>query len=418
MTGTDAPSRRGFLASLSAATALGVATHTLGAQPTRQAGDPATRARRGLAGGDDFLLEPGLVYLQTGSLGPTPRPVMDRTIAAWRELESNPTFYAYGAHEQQLDVVRQQAATFLGCATDELVLTTCTSEGLNRVAQGLQLAAGDRVLTTDQEHPGGRACWDYLVRTRGVILDIVSITPGEHDSTAIVDRLSAAITPRTKVMAVSHLLSSTGLRMPIAALCARARAHNVISVIDGAQAVGGVAVDVKALGCDVYATSGHKWMLAPKGTGLLYLSTALADRVDPIQLQSGRGAYTASTGVCSLPSVIGLGAAIAYLRGTGIAAIEAHNLALRHRLADALRTVPTLQVVSAHEPALASPLLSYRLPDSIPAGAFQQRLHQRHRVFVKVVPGNWFNGQRISTHLFNTEQDVDSLVTALRAELR
>ena len=204
MTGTDAPTRRGFLASLSAATALGVATHTLGAQPKRQPGDPATRARRGLAGGDDFLLEPGLVYLQTGSLGPTPRPVMDRTIAAWRELERNPTFYAYGAHEQQLDVVRQQAATFLGCATDELVLTTCTSEGLNRVAQGLQLAAGDRVLTTDQEHPGGRACWDYLVRTRGVILDIVSITPGEHDSTAIVDRLSAAITPRTKVMEIGR----------------------------------------------------------------------------------------------------------------------------------------------------------------------------------------------------------------------
>ena len=156
MTGTDAPTRRGFLASLSAATALGVATHTLGAQPTRQAGDPATRARRGLAGGDDFLLEPGLVYLQTGSLGPTPRPVMDRTIAAWRELERNPTFYAYGAHEQQLDVVRQQAATFLGCATDELVLTTCTSEGLNRVAQGLQLAAGDRVVGAAQRRIGPR----------------------------------------------------------------------------------------------------------------------------------------------------------------------------------------------------------------------------------------------------------------------
>jgi selenocysteine lyase/cysteine desulfurase len=255
------------------------------------------------------------------------------------------------------------------------------------------------------------------VRTRGVILDVVAIQPGEHDAAAIVERMTAAITPRTKVMSVSHLLSSTGLRMPIAQLCAAARAHEVISVVDGAQAVGAIAVDVKALGCDVYATSGHKWLLAPKGTGLLYLRRELGARVDPIQLQSGRGAYTASTGVCSLPSVIGLGAAIEYIGAKGIAAVETHNLALRARLDAALATVPKLAVVSAHESALASPLVSYRLPDAIKAGPLQQRLHQAHRVFVKVVPGNWFNGQRISTHLFNTEQDVDALIAALRAEL-
>ena len=365
MTTPELPSRRGFLTSLSAAAALGVAAGTLGAEPIAPAREGTTRPPRGLAAPDDFFLEPGLVYLQTGSLGPTPRPVMDRTIAAWRELELNPTFYGYGAHEQALDVVREKAAGFLGCTTDELVLTTCTSEGLNRVAQGLNLQSGDRVLTTDQEHPGGRACWDYLVRTRGVLLDVVAIQPGEHDAAAIVDRMTKAITPRTKVMSVSHLLSSTGLRMPIAQLCTAARAHHVISVIDGAQAVGGIAVDVKALGCDVYATSGHKWLLAPKGTGLLYLRKELGNTIDPIQLQSGRGAYTASTGVCSLPSVIGLGAAIEYISAKGIAAVEAHNLALRARLAAALVAVPKLQVVSANEPAMASPLLSYRLPNEI-----------------------------------------------------
>ncbi len=414
---TDSPvhSRRGFLSSVAAVGALGVATRGVHAAPALLPNAP--KAARGLAAPEDFLLEPGLVYLQTGSLGPTPRPVMDRTIAAWRELELNPTFYGYGAHEQALDLVREKGAKFLGCETEELILTTCTSEGLNRVAQGLNLAAGDHVLTTDQEHPGGRACWDYLVRTKGIVLDVVAIQPGEHDAESIVERMTRAVTPRTRVMSVSHLLSSTGLRMPIAALCAVARGRGVLSVIDGAQAVGGIAVDVKALGCDVYATSGHKWLLAPKGTGLLYLSKAIGAQVDPIQLQSGRGAYTASTGVCSLPSVIGLGAAIDYLNGKGMATVERHNLALRARLAAGLAGIPTLQVVSAHEPALASPLLSYRLPDTIKAGPFQQKLHKDHHIYVKVVPGNWFNGQRISTHLFNSEQDVDALLTALRKAL-
>jgi selenocysteine lyase/cysteine desulfurase len=229
--------------------------------------------------------------------------------------------------------------------------------------------------------------------------------------------MAAAITPRTKVLSFSHLLSSTGLRMPVAALCALARTRGCVSVVDGAQALGGVVVDVKALGCDVYATSGHKWLLAPKGTGLLYLNPSLGAHVDPIVLQSGRAAYTASTGVGNIPGVIGLGAAFDYLRERGMPAIESHNLAVRRRLDETLAMVPRLRIVSAREPELASPLLSYRLPDDVKAHDLYLRLLEKHRVVVKVVPGNWFNGHRISTHLFNTEQDVDTLVRALKAEL-
>jgi selenocysteine lyase/cysteine desulfurase len=408
----DSPSRREFLGALGVASAVRLAA-PLHANATRRA---AARPR-GLAAPDDFLFDADLAYLQTGSLGPTPRPVMDRTIAAWREMERNPVLMAYGADEHAMDAVRANAAAFLNCTTDEIVLTTCTTDGMNRTAQGLGLSAGDHVLTTDQEHPGGRVCWDYLARTRGVMIDTVPIVPGEHDAPAIVDRMARAITPRTRVLSFSHLLSSTGMRLPVAELCAAARAHDCVSVVDGAQAAGGIAVDVRALGCDVYATSGHKWLLAPKGTGLLYLRAGLGNRVDPIGLQSGRAAYTASTGVGNIPGVIGLGSALDYLRARGVAAIEAHNLALRERLDTALSGVAGLEIVSAREPALASPLLSYRLPARVKALDLHNRLLSAHRVVVKVVPENWFNGQRISTHLFNTEDDVDRLVAALRREL-
>ena len=402
-------SRREFLSTLGAATLAGALPPVAPGvvlPPRGLAPDPA-----------DFLFSPGLHYLQTGSLGPTPRPVLEQAIAFWRELERNPTAIGYGAQEQAMDEVRHRAAGFLGCGTDELVLTRCTTDGMNQVAQGLRLSAGDRVLTTDQEHPGGRSCWDYLARTAGVGIDVVPIAPEAHDPEAIVAAFARALTPRTRVLSFSHLVSSTGLRMPLRALSLLARDRGCLAVVDVAQAAGGVAVDVKALGCHAYATSGHKWMLGPKGTGLLYLSAELGDRVDPIQLQAGRAAYSASSGVTSLPSVLGLGAAIGYVEAIGIGASEAHNLRLRERVRAGLARLPRVMLVGAPDGPQATPLVSYRLPPAVEAHRLYQALLERHQVMVKVVPGNWFNGQRISTHLFNTEADVDALLEALAAEL-
>jgi selenocysteine lyase/cysteine desulfurase len=249
------------------------------------------------------------------------------------------------------------------------------------------------------------------------VLDVVTIPPDEHDLQAIVDSFARKITPRTRVLSFSHLLTSTGLRMPVAELSALARSRGCLAVVDGAQALGNVAVDVKALGCHIYAGSGHKWLLGPKGTGLLYLSDELENRVDPISLQGGRAAYSDSSGVSSICSILGLGAAFDYLSAIGAGRIETHNLALRNRLFAALQEVPRLRVVSALPGPLASPLLTYTLPDAIESDAFRKRMSDKHRIVLKTVPKNWLNGQRVSTHLFNTEQDVDSLVEALKIEL-
>jgi selenocysteine lyase/cysteine desulfurase len=205
--------------------------------------------------------------------------------------------------------------------------------------------------------------------------------------------------------------------MPVAELSALARSRGAIAVVDGAQAAGGIPVDLKALGCHAYATSGHKWLLAPKGTGLLYLSEELGKTIDPIALQGGRAAYSESSGVTSIPSVLGLGAAVAYVSAIGIGKIEAHNLGLRARLYEALREIPKLRVVSAAPGPLASPLLTCELPADIKSDAFHQRMRDTYRIELKRVPANWLNGIRVSTHLFNTEQDVAELTAALKREL-
>ena len=410
--------RRAFLSAMGTMSAVGlVSPEAWAATATVGARTHPMPAGRGLGAPDDFMFAPGLVYLQTGSMGPTPRPVMERTVAAWKELELNPTFYGYGAHEHAMDDVRASAAKFLGGKTEEIVLTRCTSDGMNSVANGLTWKPGDRVLTTDQEHPGGRRCWDHVARRFGVALDVVPIPPGENDAQAIVDRFAKRITPRTRVLSFSHVLSSTGLRMPVAELSALARARDCLAVVDGAQAVGGVPVDLAALGCHVYATSGHKWLLGPKGTGLLYLSEEVGKRVDIASLEAGRAAYTDATGVTSIPSVLGLGAAIEYVSTIGMDRIEAHNGALRDRLFAALRDVAKLRVVSAPRGPLASGLLTFTLPDDIESRAFQEMMRTRHDIELKPVPKNWLNGIRVSMHLFNTEHDVDTFVAALKNEL-
>jgi len=205
--------------------------------------------------------------------------------------------------------------------------------------------------------------------------------------------------------------------MPVAQLSALARAHGCLAIVDGAQAVGGIPVNVKAIGCHAYATSGHKWLLGPKGTGLLYLSEELGDRLDMVSVAENRSAYNDGTGVTTIPSVLGLGAAVDYVSAMGMDRIEAHNRALRDRVFAALHEVPRIRVVSAPTGSLASGLVTFMLPDDRESRAFQQTMRSKHNVELKMVPKNWMNGIRVSTHLFNTERDVDTLITALKSEL-
>ena len=373
-------------------------------------------ADRGLARPDDVMLASGLAYLQTGSVGPSPRPVFERTIEAWRELELNPVLYGYKVDLPAMEEVRTKAASLLACSRDELSLTRGTTDGMNAVAVGLAVNEGDHVLTTNQEHGGGRHCWDYLVRRRGVVLDEVALGLSENSAEAIVTRFREAITSKTRVLSFSHVLYSTGVRMPVAELSALAHERGCLAIVDGAQAPGGMAVDVGALGCDVYATTGHKWLLGPKGTGLLVVRERVRDRIQLVAEENGRKAQSDSTGLTNVPGVVGLGAAIDYVSGMGIGKIEQHNLTLRNRLFELLSTLPQVRLVSPPPGPLATALITVQVQGSTPVQDLIQRILDKHQVTLKAL-SKLPNGIRFSTHLFNSMQDVERAVEALRAEL-
>jgi selenocysteine lyase/cysteine desulfurase len=371
-----------------------------------------------LSDAGEYMLEPGVIYLNTGSLGPTPRAILDAVLNAWNDLEKSPVTKAYGGTTHTLaDKTRDLVGVLIGCAADEVLLTRSTTNAMNIAALGIDLSRGDRVLTTDVEHEGGSAAWKHLEKRRGIGIDRIVIAPEDHDLKGIIDRFERAITKQTKVISVSHVITSTGLKMPVREIVALAKSRNILTIIDGAQAVGNIEVNVRAIGCDAYAAPGHKWLMAPKGTGFLYISQAAATRIQPIEWADGRRYVIGSAGMGSLPLIAGLGAAIEAAQKRGVAASEAHNLRLRNRAYEGLKKIAKVQVLSAPPGPLATALVAFRLPQTVDSSAFRTVMRQKHKLVLKQTEKRWGNGMRISPHVFNTEADIDAALKAIAAEL-
>lgn len=405
--------RRKFLGAISATTAGGLFINpfsTANAQTNSLLSHNETK--------NEYLFADGITYLNTGTLGPCRRDTMQESIKTWEDLESLPVkFYGKFGAELLAEKTRTIAARFLGCDMDEMLITTSTTNGMNAIAQGLRLKAGDRILTTDQEHGGGLLCWNYFAKYYGVLLDTIIIPPGENNAESILNKIKQNIRKETRLISVSHIFSSTGLRMPVAEISSLAWSKGILCIVDGAQAAGAIKVNVKELGCHAYATSGHKWLMGPKGTGLLYLSKDVQDIIRPMQFEESYNTYNDGNGVVNLACILGLGKAIEYLESVGITKIEEHNLFLRKKLYERLSHMPGLTIVSPSAGPLASPMLACLLPGTIERTSFVKMLFDKYKLSIRATHKQWFNGIRFSLHIFNTEKEVDFAADVLHKEL-
>lgn len=375
-----------------------------------------------LAGPDiksEYLFANGLTYLNTGTLGPCRRDTIEEATRVWEELESMPVkFYGGFGAESLAEKTRIIAARFLGCDMSEMLITNSTTSGMNAVAQGLRLKAGDRILTTNHEHGGGLLGWKYFAKYYGAVIDTITIPPSENDAESILKQIKENIKKETRLISVSHVFSSTGLRMPVAEISSLALSKGILCIVDGAQAAGAIKVNVKKLGCHAYATSGHKWLMGPKGTGLLYLSKDAQAVIRPMQFEESYKTYNDGNGVVNLACILGLGKAIEYLESVGISKIEEHNLSLRNRLYDRVKGLNNLTIVSPVAGPLASPMLACILPEKFKKGAFVRMLFDKHGLSIRPTHNEFgFNGIRFSLHIFNTEKEVDFASEVLRKEL-
>lgn len=218
---------------------------------------------------DHFLLDPDLVFLNHGSFGACPREVLEAQHQWQLEMERNPVAFLGRRSADLLMQARAALGTALGARGDDLVFVPNSTTGVNVVAQSFPLQAGDEVLTTDLEYGACDAAWRQVCAKRGARYRQVEI-PLPYEEDTVVERLMTAVGPRTRLIYVSHLTSTTALILPVDRICAAARARGIATLVDGAHAPGQMAVDIARIGADFYVGNCHKWLCAPKGSAFLH----------------------------------------------------------------------------------------------------------------------------------------------------
>jgi len=359
-----------------------------------------------------FYIDPEIAYLNTGSLGSIPRPVLEAMQAVNQTLESNPVQQGFGPVLADAEAVRPKIADLLGCKTEEVVVTRNTTDGINQIAEGLNMQPGQRVLTSNHEHGGGLGAWRYLVKRRGVFLDVAELGAPPASEDEVVEKFKAAIRPETKVILCSHVTFSSGVKVPIARLSELAHQHGCLMVVDGAQSPGGVLVDVKALGCDAYVSSGHKYLLGPKGTGLLYINEKVKEQITPFVLDDGYGVYTAIRGTSNWTETIGLGKSLDFVKNIGREAVANRLMDIRNQLYEVVSKTSGTKIFSPPPgSSMASHLVCFSVTDRAKHSLLNEQF-AKDKVVVKTVGIEGID-YRLSCHLYNTEKDVTRFAESL-----
>jgi selenocysteine lyase/cysteine desulfurase len=319
---------------------------------------------------------------------------------------------------QPLSAARTAAGRLLGAEADEVAITQNATMGMNDLGNGIDWQPGDEVLTTDQEHGGAVSIFRLMAKRRGIVvkeLPLASAVGGGPGG--IVALFRAAASPRTRAIMVSHITSQFGIRMPVVELIALAREHGALSLIDGAQALGQIKVNVHELGCDAYVASPHKWLMAPKGTGLLYVKrqvqaelwTTLASYQWDNQEQGAFRFMQYGTG--STAVIDGLMAALALAERTGIDRVERWDLMLTKQLRDGLAKIQGAVLSSPADPRLASAITTFRVEGST-ARELQNALWEK-RVRVRAQGDD--KGVRLSAHVCVAPPDIDRVLAVVKA---
>ncbi len=385
-----------------------------------------------------LVLQPGLLWFDTATFGPTLRAVLAH---AYRQLEAQSLDFRQfetqsGAGSPDERAVLAAAGRFLGADPGELVVTGGARAGLGLVAAGLDLGAGDEVMVTLHDHAAAAYPWLAQAQRRGLRIVEVGEPAGETSPEDIVRRFEAAMTPRTRVMCLAHVRDCDGTVMPVRELCALARSRGVFSVVDGALAPGQVDVRLLDLGCDAYATGVDRWLNGPLDAGLLYvrrdsqslLWPAMPDRPDgwravdrfdaPVPTVAPDYAAAARFGAATVArrgaTIAAMPIAFELQEAVGRTLIQQRIRELAVRLRSGLDAVAGLQVVTPAHSALNAGIVTVRAPGR-DVGAVVDSLALEDRIVVgRVRHGAGFDALRVSVHASQDEDDVERCVAAIQ----
>lgn len=417
-------SRRHLLAGFAAGAAFPLASSSAGGEPPVSSTALWTWARA------QQVINPRLAYLDTASVGPTLRSVL---VAQYRAEEAFSTdVRAYmAARSVAVRGLVERMARWLSCEADELCFTTGATEALNIIANGLDLAAGDEVVTTVHEHDAALAPWLQQAKRRGIVVKQVPLPSPLTGPEQALGLMAGAVTERTKVMAFSHIQPSDGAVLPVRELCSFARQRKIFSVVDGALAFGAAQYSLRDLGCDFYAASLHKWVNGPYGGGLLYVRSEQIDALWPLSTASSEDNAAVlpqhwpralrKFGVSFRyfgPQQQGLEAALTLQEQIGRERVEyrIRELAIYAKLR--LQQLRSVEILTPAHPAMWGGIMSFKVPTANVA-ELAATLAREDNVIVQPIASSRlpFTALRASFHIYNSHDDIERLLRGVQRRL-
>jgi isopenicillin-N epimerase len=374
---------------------------------------------------NEFLLDPEIAYLNHGSFGACPRAVFEAYQRYQRELEREPVDYLQRHFRAKMSAARGSLAGFLGCGADDLAFVRNATYGMNLVARSLQIGPGDSILTTDHEYGAVDRMWRTFAEETGAELVRVPLAFPATSPDAVLEAFRSRIDSSVRVFAFPHLAAVPSVVLPVEGLVRLAKEAGVISVVDGAHAPGQVPLALGSLGADFYVGNCHKWLLTPKGVGFVYAAPHQADRVRPPVVSWGNISDGTSAlllenewqGTTDISAVLAVTDAIEFLEEHHwFEKVVPRCARLLEEASAALLEVtgqPSLYGSTAmHPPQMAS----FRLP---PGGhpSLHSDLYHQSKVELPVFPISQGELFRVSVQAYNSEEDLQRLVEALRVLL-
>jgi selenocysteine lyase/cysteine desulfurase len=357
--------------------------------------------------------------MNNGTVGPMPEPVFNTLADSFRVQCTSPCD-VYNTFAARREEVRNKLAQFLGASPSEVVLTRNTTEGMNFVANGLDLSPGDEVILSNMEHPAGLHPWRLKAERYGVVLKEAALGLPPTSVDEFVGAFEQAITPRTRVISVSHTVFISGLISPIRELVGMAHKHGVLVLADSAHGPGMLNLDLHTMGVDFLAASPYKWLGAPCGCGILYVRQDVQDRIWPTIASSGWEDRTTAQHLETLgqradPILFALGEAVDFQTKVGKDRIQRRIQSLALYLKEGLAGIPGVKLHTSMDPYLSGGLTAFSVQGVDPETVVNY-LRERHNLVIRTIGSEekGTRGARVSTHIFVSTEDVDRVLEGVK----
>ncbi len=371
-----------------------------------------------------FLLDPQVIFLNHGSFGATPRPVFTVYQEWQRRLEHQPVQFIVHQLPGHLANARQVLGQYINADPDDVVYIPNATYALNVVARSLDLGPGDEVLTSNHEYGACNHVWQFLSQKRGFAYIQQPITFPVKSAETIIDEIWSAVTGQTRVIFVSHITSATALRFPVEEICRLAREKGILTIIDGAHAPGQIPIDMADIGADFYFGNAHKWLCSPKGAAFLFARRNQQHLVEPLVVGWGWGAertvtfgsdyldYLQWTGTDDLSAYLSVPAAIQFQEENNWGEVRQHCHRLLRNTAARINALTGLSPCYP-DATFYRQMAVCQLPPIADITTFKARLYAEYRIEIPCYTWQDRQYMRISVQGYNTQGEVDALLSAL-----